>query len=164
VSCEAAWQGLAGQAGIGDPVSVCNAQICRRCAARRSISRWERWRNRCSGLPILLDIARRAAHICEIETSPTWRTGSCASCNRPIARNRAVSRMALRSMARADGSCLRGQAGGDEKGDYQPDMAGQVGVALHRIITLLAEAGAGPGHIVRLIWYLTSCRCLQTAI
>src|ERR1700735_832610 len=50
---------------------------------------------------------------------------------------------------------LAGQTGGDEKGDYQPDMAGQVGVALRRIIKLLAEAGAGPEHIVRLTWYLT---------
>ncbi len=51
---------------------------------------------------------------------------------------------------------LAGQTGGDEKGDYQPDMAGQVGVALRRIVRLLAEAGAGPEHIVRLTWYLTS--------
>ena len=51
---------------------------------------------------------------------------------------------------------LAGQTGGDEKGEYQPDMAGQVGVALRRIIKLLAEAGAGPEHIVRLTWYLTS--------
>ncbi len=29
-------------------------------------------------------------------------------------------------------------------------------VALQRIIKLLAEAGAGPEHIVRLTWYLTS--------
>src|ERR1700720_3113472 len=50
---------------------------------------------------------------------------------------------------------LAGQTG-DEKGDYQPDMAGQVGVALRRIIRLLTEAGAGPEHIVRLTWYLTS--------
>jgi enamine deaminase RidA (YjgF/YER057c/UK114 family) len=35
-------------------------------------------------------------------------------------------------------------------------MAGQVGVALRKIVTLLAEAGAGPQHIVRLTWYLTS--------
>jgi enamine deaminase RidA (YjgF/YER057c/UK114 family) len=35
-------------------------------------------------------------------------------------------------------------------------MAGQVAVALRRIIKLLSEAGAGPEHIVRLIWYLTS--------
>ena len=51
---------------------------------------------------------------------------------------------------------LAGQTGSDEKGEYPPDMAGQVGVALRRIIRLLAEAGAGPEHIVRLIWYLTS--------
>src|SRR3979411_2360380 len=51
---------------------------------------------------------------------------------------------------------LAGQTGGDEKGDYQPDMAAQVGTALKRIIKLLAEAGAGPQHIVRLTWYLTS--------
>jgi enamine deaminase RidA (YjgF/YER057c/UK114 family) len=51
---------------------------------------------------------------------------------------------------------LAGQTGGDEKGEYQPDMAGQVAVALRRIIRLLAEAGAGPEHIVRLTWYLTS--------
>ena len=51
---------------------------------------------------------------------------------------------------------LAGQTGGDGKGDYQPDMAGQVGTALRRIVKLLAEAGAGPEHIVRLTWYLTS--------
>ena len=38
---------------------------------------------------------------------------------------------------------LAGQTGGDEKGEYQPDLAGQVGVALRRIIKLLGEAGAG---------------------
>jgi enamine deaminase RidA (YjgF/YER057c/UK114 family) len=51
---------------------------------------------------------------------------------------------------------LAGQTGGDEKGDYQSDMAGQVGTALKRIVKLLGEAGAGPEHIVRLTWYLTS--------
>jgi enamine deaminase RidA (YjgF/YER057c/UK114 family) len=51
---------------------------------------------------------------------------------------------------------LAGQTGGDEKGDYAPDMAAQVGSALKRIIKLLGEAGAGPEHIVRLTWYLTS--------
>jgi enamine deaminase RidA (YjgF/YER057c/UK114 family) len=51
---------------------------------------------------------------------------------------------------------LAGQTGHDEKGDYPSDMAGQVEVALQRIIKLLAEAGAGPQHIVRLTWYLTS--------
>ena len=51
---------------------------------------------------------------------------------------------------------LAGQTGGDEKGEYQPDMGGQVGNALRRIMKLLGEAGAGPEHIVRLTWYLTS--------
>jgi enamine deaminase RidA (YjgF/YER057c/UK114 family) len=50
---------------------------------------------------------------------------------------------------------LAGQTGG-EQGDYPADMAGQVSVALKRIIKLLGEAGAGPEHIVRLNWYLTS--------
>jgi len=51
---------------------------------------------------------------------------------------------------------LAGQTGGDDSGGYQPDLAAQVGVALRRIIKLLAEAGAGPQHVVRLTWYLTS--------
>ena len=53
---------------------------------------------------------------------------------------------------------LAGQTGGDDRGEYPSDMAGQVGVALRRIVKLLAEAGAGPQHIVRLTWYLTSRR------
>jgi len=51
---------------------------------------------------------------------------------------------------------LAGQTGADEKGEYQSDLAGQVVVALRRIVKLLTEAGAGPEHIVRLTWYLTS--------
>jgi enamine deaminase RidA (YjgF/YER057c/UK114 family) len=58
---------------------------------------------------------------------------------------------------------LAGQTGGDEKGEYPSDMAGQVGTALRRIIKLLAEAGAGPEHIVRLTWYLTSRSEYQAA-
>ena len=51
---------------------------------------------------------------------------------------------------------LAGQTGGDERGDYAPDLGAQVLTALHRIVKLLQEAGAGPQHIVRLTWYLTS--------
>ncbi|MCA1361905.1 MULTISPECIES: RidA family protein [unclassified Bradyrhizobium] len=51
---------------------------------------------------------------------------------------------------------LAGQTGGDEAGSYDPDMAAQVATALKRIVKLLGEAGAGPEHIVRLTWYLTS--------
>ncbi|GAB1364140.1 RidA family protein [Rhodobacter sp.] len=35
------------------------------------------------------------------------------------------------------------------------DFAGQVGQALRNIVAVLAEAGAGPEHIVRLTWYVT---------
>jgi enamine deaminase RidA (YjgF/YER057c/UK114 family) len=58
---------------------------------------------------------------------------------------------------------LAGQTGGDKKGDYQPDMAAQVGTALKRIVKLLKEADAGPEHIVRLTWYLTSRAEYETA-
>lgn len=52
---------------------------------------------------------------------------------------------------------LAGQTGSDEQGVYQSEeMGAQAGVALGRIVKLLAEAGAGPEHIVRLTWYLTS--------
>ena len=51
---------------------------------------------------------------------------------------------------------LAGQTGGDERGEYAPDLAAQVLTALQRIVKLLGEAGAGPQHIVRLTWYLTS--------
>src|SRR6202049_2846202 len=58
---------------------------------------------------------------------------------------------------------LAGQTGGDDKGEYSSDMAAQVAVALRRIIKLLVEAGAGPEHIVRLTWYLTSRAEYQAA-
>ncbi len=50
---------------------------------------------------------------------------------------------------------LAGQTG-DRDGDYAPDLATQVTTALRQIVKLLAEAGAGPEHVVRLTWYLTS--------
>lgn len=36
------------------------------------------------------------------------------------------------------------------------DFAGQVTQALRNIVAVLAEANAGPEHIVRLTWYVTS--------
>lgn len=35
------------------------------------------------------------------------------------------------------------------------DFAGQVAQALRNIVAVLAEAGAGPQHLVRLTWYVT---------
>ena len=52
---------------------------------------------------------------------------------------------------------LAGQTGADAKGSYEEgNLAGQVRVALERVVTLLREGGAGPEHIVRLTWYLTN--------
>lgn len=51
---------------------------------------------------------------------------------------------------------LAGQTGADEKGEYAPGMGPQAAVALRRVASLLREAGAGPEHVVRLTWYLTS--------
>ena len=36
------------------------------------------------------------------------------------------------------------------------DFTGQVEQALRNIVAVLAEAGAGPEHLVRLTWYVTS--------
>jgi enamine deaminase RidA (YjgF/YER057c/UK114 family) len=36
------------------------------------------------------------------------------------------------------------------------DFADQVDLALQAIVAVLAEAGAGPEHLVRLTWYVTS--------
>jgi enamine deaminase RidA (YjgF/YER057c/UK114 family) len=38
------------------------------------------------------------------------------------------------------------------------DFAGQVRQALANIVAILAEAGAGPHHLVRLTWYVTDRR------
>lgn len=52
---------------------------------------------------------------------------------------------------------LAGQTGAGLDGEYDVgDLAGQVRVALERVVLLLREGGAKPEHIVRLTWYLTS--------
>ena len=51
---------------------------------------------------------------------------------------------------------LAGQTGGDEKGDYQPDMAGRSPWRCGGSSSCSARPGRGPEHIVRLTWYLTS--------
>lgn len=38
------------------------------------------------------------------------------------------------------------------------DFAGQTAQALRNIVAVLAEAGAGPEHLVRLTWYVTDKR------
>jgi enamine deaminase RidA (YjgF/YER057c/UK114 family) len=51
---------------------------------------------------------------------------------------------------------VAGQIGWDETGSFPAaDMAGQVRQALRNVVAVLAEAGAGPEHVVRLTWYVT---------
>lgn len=50
---------------------------------------------------------------------------------------------------------VAGQVGWDEQAVFRTDdLVGQVRQALANIVGILAEAGAGPGDIVRLNWYL----------
>ena len=50
-----------------------------------------------------------------------------------------------------------GMIGWDETGAFpHADLAGQVGQALRNTVAVLAEAGAGPEHVARMTWYVTS--------
>ncbi|OFA05939.1 RidA family protein [Duganella phyllosphaerae] len=50
---------------------------------------------------------------------------------------------------------VSGMIGWDAQGVFHTDdFAGQVRQALHNIVAVLAEAGAGPEHIVRMTWYV----------
>jgi enamine deaminase RidA (YjgF/YER057c/UK114 family) len=52
---------------------------------------------------------------------------------------------------------VAGQVGWDENGRFNSArLADQVRQALRNVCAVLAEAQAGPEHIVRLTWYLTS--------
>ena len=51
---------------------------------------------------------------------------------------------------------VAGQIGWDETGAFpSADLAGQVRQTLSNLVAVLAEAGAGPEHVVRLTWYVT---------
>ncbi|HPQ95061.1 MAG: RidA family protein [Thiothrix sp.] len=51
---------------------------------------------------------------------------------------------------------LGGQIGWNAQQEFETDdFVGQVEQALRNIADLLAEAGAGPEHLVRLTWYVT---------
>lgn len=59
---------------------------------------------------------------------------------------------------------LAGQIGWDSQGHFAEGLADQVRQALANIVTLLAEAGAGPQHVVRLSWYVTDLRAYRTSL
>ena len=49
-----------------------------------------------------------------------------------------------------------GQIGWDATGAFpSDDLPGQVRQTLSNVVAVLAEAGAGPEHVVRLTWYVT---------
>lgn len=51
---------------------------------------------------------------------------------------------------------VAGQVGWDEQQRFAEGLAGQVRQTFKNIVAVLNEAGAGPEHIVRLTWYVTS--------
>jgi len=48
-----------------------------------------------------------------------------------------------------------GQVGWDTQGNFPDTLDGQVELALANVVAVLAEAGAGPEHLVRLTWFIT---------
>ena len=51
---------------------------------------------------------------------------------------------------------VAGQVGWDESATFRAhDLVGQTRQCLKNILAVLAEAGAGPEHVVRLTWYVT---------
>jgi enamine deaminase RidA (YjgF/YER057c/UK114 family) len=59
---------------------------------------------------------------------------------------------------------LAGQIGWDAERRFAEGLADQVRQALTNIVTLLAETGAGPQHIVRLTWYVTDLNAYRTSL
>jgi enamine deaminase RidA (YjgF/YER057c/UK114 family) len=51
---------------------------------------------------------------------------------------------------------VAGQVGWDEQQQFPESMGEQVRQTLKNVMAVLNEAGAGPEHIVRLTWYVTS--------
>ena len=56
-----------------------------------------------------------------------------------------------------------GQVGWDTQGNFPDTLAGQVELALANVAAVLAEAGAGPEHLVRLTWFIIDRRAYLDA-
>jgi enamine deaminase RidA (YjgF/YER057c/UK114 family) len=55
--------------------------------------------------------------------------------------------------------CVSGMVGWDGQGQFpSDDFVAQTRQALQNIVAVLAEAGAGPEHIVRMTWYVLDKR------
>lgn len=57
-----------------------------------------------------------------------------------------------------------GQIGWDADGRFAADLVGQTAQALRNIRAVLAEAGAGPEHLVRLTWYVTDIAAYRASL
>jgi len=49
---------------------------------------------------------------------------------------------------------VAGMIGWNEEGEFPPDFVGQLAQTLHNTVAVLAEADAGPEHVVRMTWYV----------
>jgi enamine deaminase RidA (YjgF/YER057c/UK114 family) len=59
---------------------------------------------------------------------------------------------------------LAGQIGWDAQGQFAEGLAAQVKQALANVVALLAEAGAGPQHVVRLTWFVTDLQAYRASL
>lgn len=49
---------------------------------------------------------------------------------------------------------VAGMIGRTQAGDIPPEFVGQLALVLENTLAVLAEAGAGPEHVVRMTWYV----------
>ena len=57
-----------------------------------------------------------------------------------------------------------GMVGWNEAGEFEKDFVAQARRALQNILTVLAEAQAGPEHIARLTWYVTDLELYRESL
>lgn len=60
-------------------------------------------------------------------------------------------------MARGTTVWTGGLVGWDSEGNFPHGLVAQLRQCLANTVAVLAEAGAGPQHIVRMTWYVTDC-------
>lgn len=48
-----------------------------------------------------------------------------------------------------------GQIGWDTEGRFADGLVAQIAQALRNVLAIVAEAGGGPEHVARLVWYVT---------
>lgn len=66
--------------------------------------------------------------------------------------------------ARGDQIFLGGQIGWDETGAFKDGFAAQFDQALANILAVLAVAGAGPAHVVRMTWFVVDLAAYRAAL